>query len=99
MSSFRTEECVCGGPPIVSASLKDAGIHIDVHNAGPVHTAWRRVKQAHESYAYERRRLTEEGLPAPIVYRVPRSRPTAGTTPRDLSGSKPRASAGTGDAA
>ena len=93
------EQCVCGGPPVVSPSLRDAAIHIDLHNAGPVHTAWRRVRQAQESYAYEVRRLTEEGLPAPIVYRVPRSRPTTGTDTRDLSGNKPGASTGAEGAA
>jgi hypothetical protein len=92
----RTEECVCGGPPISSETLKGAGIHVAVHNADPVHISWRRVRQAVEAHEFERDRSNVERL---VINRDLRRQPTAGTNPRDLSGSKPGASAGVEGAA
>jgi hypothetical protein len=77
---MRTERCVCGGPPITSETLKGAGIHVAVHNADPVHIAWRHAKQARDAYHFEL-----------LLHRPSEERATAGVT-RDLSGTKPGAS-------
>lgn len=74
--TVRVEECVCGGPPIASSTLKDAGIHVAVHNATPAHVAWRRVRAAQEAYADELRYLSEIESER-TTFRVPQSRPTA----------------------
>lgn len=92
----RVEECVCGGPPIASPSLKESGIHVAVHNAGPVHNAWRKAREARVQYDAI---LAAELYAESLSYRIPRSRPTAGTDTRDLSGSKPGASSGVEGAA
>lgn len=95
MTTVRVEPCVCGGPPIASPSLKESGVHIAVHNVGPVHNAWRRAREATEQYDS----ILAAELYAESHSRFSRPRSTAGDNPRDLSGSKAGASTGVEGAA
>jgi hypothetical protein len=86
VTAWRTEPCACGGPDIRAPSLKHAAIHIDLHNAGPVHQAWRRMREADIDEA------RAAYLQALDDYRVSR-RPTAGVSPVDSVQGEPGASA------
>lgn len=96
MTTVRVEPCICGGPPIASPSLKESGVHIAVHNVGPVHNAWRRAREATDQYDAI---LAAELYAESFSDRFSRPRPTAGNHPRDLSGSKSGASTGVEGAA
>lgn len=45
----RSEVCVCRGEPIVAED--EYGLAVCHHNGTPVHQAWRRYREAGDSYA------------------------------------------------